>query len=84
MFSAAAYSSGGKNPTSTSSGLSSTAGTDGTKEAATPTTVRTNGAGTENRRDTPVTAVTTPTMATIQSAVCTLPVSQTHGTTVGP
>ena len=46
---AAAYSSGGSSPTSTSSGLSSTGSTNGRNEAPMPITTSSSGAGSSKR-----------------------------------
>jgi len=64
VFSAAAYSRGGRNPISTSSGLSSKSGTPGRKEAMTPTIISTSGAGTESLRVAALTKMTTASSAT--------------------
>jgi len=76
VLSAAAYNRGGRNPTRTTSGLSSTCGTPGTYEAPSPTSVSSSGAGSGSRCDIPLTSVTAATSATIPTAVCTALVFQ--------
>ena len=70
---AAAYSSGGRTPTSTSSGSSRTCGTNGRYAPATPTPTSTSGAEAPIRRDAPATATTTSVRMTRETATCTAP-----------
>ncbi len=61
---------------STSSGLSSKSGTPGTKDAKTPTSVKTRGAEIESLRDEALTKMTTATSATTATGVLTCPLFQ--------
>ena len=68
---AAAYSSGGSRPTSTSSGSSSKVGIPGTNDAAMPTMTRTSGGDQPNRREAPATNATVTTTARTKRALST-------------
>ena len=67
---AAEYSSGGSNPISTSSGLSSNGSMNGRNDAPMPMTTSSSGAGRSNRLATALTTVTVAISARIQMAIC--------------
>ena len=73
---AAEYSSGGRKPTRTTSGSSSTRGTNGRYDAAIPMTTSSRGAEIPIRRASAAPAATTATRATTSIAICTGTVSQ--------
>ena len=70
---AALKSSGGRMPTSTSSGSSATSGRKGTKDAAIPTSTRSRGADVCQRSARAATATTQRTITTSHSAISTVP-----------
>ena len=70
VCSAAAYSSGGSRPKSTTSGSSCTSGTNGRYEPMTPTTIRTSGEGRSSLELRPATAMTTVTIPTSVRTTC--------------
>ena len=73
---AAEYSSGGRKPTRTTSCDSSTRGTNGRYDAATPITTSSRGADTPSRRASAAPVATTATRATISIAISTRTVCQ--------
>ena len=70
---AAAYSSGGSSPNSTTSGSRWISGTPGTYDAATPTAISSSGAGKSRRLASAVNASTDTAMATRSTATSTRP-----------
>ena len=69
VCSAAAKSTAGSTPTSTTSGLSCTVGTPGMNAIPTPTSTSSSGADQPTRRETPVTPTTSSRAATAQATV---------------
>src|SRR6478735_2690158 len=71
---AAAYSSGGSSPNSTTSGSRWISGTPGTYDPATPTAISSSGAGKSRRSARAVNASTATAMATSRTAISTAPI----------